>query len=146
MKLSLSAWFTEVPLEMLPGRESKSCSLVSKVIFGRGEGAVAGVRGVAAVVVRVEGLLIVEGEGGDDDDEGTDRGIDGGLVLSGIPFQGSVRVGGKGCVGGGGACVTCTLLFKCLVVSLRVEGVQIMLTGTPFSFVHSSAVFVMAKF
>jgi hypothetical protein len=58
-----------VALEILPGRESEFCSFVSKVIFGRGEGAVAGVRGVAAVVVRVEGLRIVEGEGGDDDDD-----------------------------------------------------------------------------
>ena len=145
MKLSLSVWFTEVPLVMLPGRESEFCSF-SKVIFGRGEGAVAGVRGVAAVVVRFEGLLIVKDEGGHDDDEGTDRGVDGGLVLSGMPFHGSVRVGGKGCVESGGACVTCTLLFGYLIVSLRVESVQIMLPGAPFSFVHSSAVFVMAKF
>jgi hypothetical protein len=75
MKLSLSAWFTQVPLEMLPGRESEFCSFVSKVISGRGEGAVAGMRDVAAVVVRVEGLLVVEGEGGHDDDEGLTVGL-----------------------------------------------------------------------
>ncbi|KAI0251492.1 hypothetical protein BJV78DRAFT_1154298 [Lactifluus subvellereus] len=69
-----------------------------KVVFGRGSGAVAGVRGVAAVGVRVEGLPIGEGEGGDDDgdDEGTGRGVDGGLVLTGLPSQWSVRVGRKG--------------------------------------------------
>ena len=94
--LSLSAWFVDVPLEVLPGRESEFRSFVSKVIFGRGEGAVAGVRGVAAVGVQVEGLSIGEGEGDDEDDEGIGRGVDGGFVLTGLPFQGSVRVGRKG--------------------------------------------------
>ena len=48
--LRLSVWFAEVP----PGHESKFRSLVSKVIFGRGEDGVAGVRFVAAVCLRVE--------------------------------------------------------------------------------------------
>ena len=66
------------------------------VIFGRGEGAVAGMRGVAAVGVWVEGLPIGEGEGegegGDDDEVGVETGcsVDGGLVLMGLPFQGAV--------------------------------------------------------
>ncbi|KAI0251498.1 hypothetical protein BJV78DRAFT_1361474 [Lactifluus subvellereus] len=120
--LRVSAWFADVPLEVLPGRESEFCSFVSKVIFGRREGAVAGVRGVTAVGVRVEGSSIDEsegeGEGGDDDDEGTGRGVDGGLVLTGLPFQGSVS-GGKGCGENGccarGPCVllSLALLFVC---------------------------------
>jgi hypothetical protein len=67
----LSAWFAEVPLEVLPGHESEFRSLV---IFGRGEDGVAGVRCVAVVGVRVEGLPIGEGDG---DDEGTGHGVAG---------------------------------------------------------------------
>ena len=72
-----------------PGHKSEFRSLVSKVIFGRGEDGVAGVRRVAAVSVRIEGLPLGErkGEGGDgddddddDDDEGTGRDVDDGLV------------------------------------------------------------------
>ncbi|KAI9507094.1 hypothetical protein F5148DRAFT_1015432 [Russula earlei] len=74
--LSLSAWFVDVPLEVLPGREREFRSFVTKVIFSPGEGAVAGVQGVAAVGVRVAGR--------------------GGMVLTGLPFRGSVRVGKKG--------------------------------------------------
>ena len=84
MTLCLLSWFADVPLEVLPGCESEFRSFVSKVIFGRGEDGVAGVRRVAAVSVRIEGLLIGErkGEGGDDgdDDEGTGRDVDDGLV------------------------------------------------------------------
>ena len=62
---------------MLPGHESEFRSFV---IFGRGEDGVAGVRCVAGVGVRVEGLPIGEGDGDDDDDddEGTGHGVDGG--------------------------------------------------------------------
>ena len=86
---------------MLPGRKSEFRSFVSKVTFGHGEGTVAGVRDAAAVGVQVEGLPIGEGEGkggeGDGDgDERTGRGVDGGLVLMGLPFQESVRVRRKG--------------------------------------------------
>ena len=91
MTLCLSPWFADVPLKVLPGCESEFRSFVSKVIFGRGEDGVAGVRRVAAVSVRIEGLWIGEhkGEGGDgddddddddDDDEGTGRDVDDGLV------------------------------------------------------------------
>jgi hypothetical protein len=86
MTLCLSQWFADVPLEVLPGCESKFRSLVSKVIFGCGEDGVAGVRRVAAVSVRIEGLPIggSKGKGGDgdddDDDEGTGRDVDDGLV------------------------------------------------------------------
>ena len=71
---------------MLPGGESEFCNFVSKVIFGRGEGAIAG--------VRVEGED--ECERGDDDDEGTGCGVDGRLILTDLPFQGSVRVERQG--------------------------------------------------
>ena len=90
--LRISAWFADVPLEVLPGREGEFRSFVAKVIFGRsGEGAVAGVQGVAAVGVRIEGLHIGQlSEPGDGDDDG------GGMVLTGLPFQGSIRVGRNG--------------------------------------------------
>ena len=45
------------------------------------------------------GCGITDWQGDDDgDDGGTGRGVqvDGGLVLMGLPFQGSMRVGGKG--------------------------------------------------
>jgi len=74
-----------VPLEVLPGREREFRSFVAKVIWGAGGGAVAGVQGVAAVSVRVEGLPIDPHDGG--------RG--GAMVLTGLPFQGSVRIGKK---------------------------------------------------
>jgi hypothetical protein len=92
--LYLTAWFADVPLEVLPGREREFRSFIGKVIFGPGGGAVAGVQGVAAVGVRVEGLPTGEGESGGDEAAG--RGIYGELVLTGLPFQGSVRVGRNG--------------------------------------------------
>jgi len=107
--LRITAWFSDVPLEVLPGREREFRSFVSKVIFGPEEGAVAGVQGVAAVGVRVDGLSIGQksnadgdrdGDGGlvgggkvEDEDEGVNRTA---IVLTGLPFQGSVRVGRKG--------------------------------------------------
>jgi hypothetical protein len=95
--LYVSAWFADVPLEVLPGREREFRSFLAKVIFGPSEGAVAGVQGVAAVGVRVEGLPIGEGEGGDEDDEPDGHGVDDGkLVLAGLPFEGNVRIGRKG--------------------------------------------------
>ena len=80
--LSVSAQFADIPLEVLPGREREFRSFVAKVIWGAGGGADAGVQGVVAVNVRVQGLPI----------EGVDRG---GMVLTGLPFQGSVRIGKK---------------------------------------------------
>ncbi|KAI0265341.1 hypothetical protein BC834DRAFT_825103 [Gloeopeniophorella convolvens] len=76
----ISATLTDVPLEVLPGREREFRSFVGKVIFGAGGGALAGVQGVAAVGVHVEGMPL--GSAGS-----------GGMVLTGLPFQGSVRVG-----------------------------------------------------
>ncbi|KAH9972515.1 hypothetical protein BJV74DRAFT_864960, partial [Russula compacta] len=91
--LRISAWFADVPLEVLPGREHEFRSFVAKVIFGRSsEGAVAGVQGVTAVGVRIEGLHIGQSSetAGDSDGGGS------GMVLTGLPFQGSIRVGRSG--------------------------------------------------
>ena len=88
--LRISAWFADVPLEVLPGREREFRSFVTKVIFGPSEGAVAGVQGVAAVCVQVDGLPIGQPEEGDGEVGGRD------MVLMGLPFQGTVRVGRKG--------------------------------------------------
>ena len=86
----VSAWFTDVPLEVLPGREHEFRSFVTKVIFGPSEGAVAGVQGIAAVCVQVDGLPIGQPE------EGEGEVGSGDMMLMGLPFQGSVRVGRKG--------------------------------------------------
>ncbi len=51
------------------------------MIFGS-EGALAGVQGVAAVAVRVQGLPFENGQGKE-------------MQLEGLPFQGSVRIGKK---------------------------------------------------
>jgi hypothetical protein len=92
----------DVPLEVLPGREREFRNFVTKVIFGPSEGAVAGVQGVAAVCVRVDGLPIGRPEegggdgGGDGDGDGEVEMGGGGMVLMGLPFHGSVRIGRKG--------------------------------------------------
>ncbi len=98
--MSITAWFSDVPFEVLPGREREFRSFVAKVIFGPGNGAVAGIDGVAAVGVRVDGLSIGQEPDGDGSVAGGGRRAgdeDGsGVVLTGLPFQGSVRVGRKG--------------------------------------------------
>ena len=83
--VAVSAEIVDIPLEVLPGREREFSNFVSKVIFGS-QGALAGVQGVAAVAVRVEGLPFASGR----DPE---------MELSGLPFQGSVRIGKKKMVG-----------------------------------------------
>ena len=100
--VSITAWFSDVPFEVLPGREREFRNFVTKIILGSGGGAVAGVGGVAAVGVRVDGLsigqeppdgdVVVAGRGRADDEDDSGAGI----VLTGLPFQGSVRVGRKG--------------------------------------------------
>lgn len=103
--LSITAWFSDVPFEVLPGREREFRNFVAKVIFGPGDGAVAGLDGVAAVGVRIDGLSIGQEPDGDGDGDGVvaggrraeDEDASGaGIVLTGLPFQGSVRVGRKG--------------------------------------------------
>ncbi|CCM06180.1 uncharacterized protein FIBRA_08422 [Fibroporia radiculosa] len=71
----------DVPLDVLPGREREFSNFVTKVIFGT-QGALAGVEGVAAVAVHVQGLPFENGRNGE-------------MELTGLPFQGSVRVGKK---------------------------------------------------
>jgi len=103
--LSITAWFSDVPFEVLPGREREFRNFVAKVIFGPGDGAIAGIDGVAAVGVRIDGLSIgreePDGDGvvagggrrrGAEDEDGSGSG----MVLRGLPFQGSVRVGRTG--------------------------------------------------
>ncbi|KZT08206.1 uncharacterized protein LAESUDRAFT_724225 [Laetiporus sulphureus 93-53] len=77
--VAVSAKLVDVPLEVLPGREREFSNFVSKVVFGTG-GALAGVQGVAAVAVHVQGLPF-------------ENGRDGEMELTGLPFQGSVRIG-----------------------------------------------------
>ncbi|EJF58295.1 hypothetical protein DICSQDRAFT_110426 [Dichomitus squalens LYAD-421 SS1] len=79
--VAVSAQLVDVPLEVLPGREREFSDFMAKVIFGS-QGALAGVQGVAAVAVRVEGLPFANGQ----DPE---------MELAGLPFQGSVRIGKK---------------------------------------------------
>jgi hypothetical protein len=108
--LSITAWFSDVPFEVLPGREREFRNFVTKVIFGAGDGAVAGIDGVAAVGVRVDGLSIGQEADADGDKDrdavmvGGERRAEGegssgsgaGIVLTGLPFHGSLRVGKKG--------------------------------------------------
>jgi len=101
--LSITAWFSDVPFEVLPGREREFRSFIAKVIFGPGGGAVAGIDGVAAVGVRIDGLSIGQEPDGDGVVAGggrrraEDEDVSGaGMVLKGLPFQGSVRVGRNG--------------------------------------------------
>ncbi|KAI9070310.1 hypothetical protein FKP32DRAFT_1639970, partial [Trametes sanguinea] len=79
--VAVSAHIIDVPLEVLPGREREFSNFVSKVIFGT-QGALAGVQGEAAVAARVHGLPFANGR-------------DGEMELTGLPFQGSVRIGKK---------------------------------------------------
>ena len=81
----VTAQVVDVPLEVLPGRDALLRSFIAKVLFSGREGALAGVKGTAAVAVAVDGLP-VEGDDGK-----------GGHVfeLTGLPFSGSVRIGKK---------------------------------------------------
>ncbi|KAH9934536.1 uncharacterized protein BXZ73DRAFT_89597 [Epithele typhae] len=83
--VAVTAKIEDVPLKVLPGREREFSDFVGKVIFGT-QGALAGVQGVAAVAVRVDGLPFANGN-------------DGEMELSGLPFQGSVRIGKKSGLG-----------------------------------------------
>ncbi|KAG9226687.1 hypothetical protein CCMSSC00406_0006088 [Pleurotus cornucopiae] len=74
---SVVANIVEVPLKVLPGRQREFSNFVSKVLF-KTNGAIAGIMGLASVAVNVPGLPM-DGEAG-------------AMELSGLPFQGSVRV------------------------------------------------------
>ncbi|KAK7061020.1 hypothetical protein VNI00_000755 [Paramarasmius palmivorus] len=79
---AVTAKIVDVPLEVLPGRHQEFSDFVGKVIFGR-DGAIAGILGTADVGVLVQGLPL---DGPEHED---------GMVLSGLPFKGSVRIGKK---------------------------------------------------
>ena len=77
----------DVPLQVLPGRETQFRSFVSKVLLSK-EGALAGVKGTSAVRAAIPGLLTgKDGEDGEDSSR---------LELRGLPFEGVVRIGKKG--------------------------------------------------
>ncbi|KAI0922585.1 hypothetical protein AcV5_009518 [Taiwanofungus camphoratus] len=84
--VEVSAKIVDVPLEVLPGREREFSNFVSKVVFGT-NGAVAGVQGIAAVAVHVHGLPF-------------ENGRDGEMEFTGLPFQGSVRIGKRSMLDG----------------------------------------------
>jgi len=86
---SVTAKVDEVPLEVLPGREHLLRSFVAKVLFDK-QGALAGVQGVAAVAASIDGLPVQ-----DDPDDGGGGGEARVIELTGLPFQGSFRVGKK---------------------------------------------------
>ncbi|KZW02787.1 hypothetical protein EXIGLDRAFT_759502 [Exidia glandulosa HHB12029] len=83
----VQAHFEDVPVTVLPGREGRMRSFVSKAIFSK-NGAEAGLNGVTAVAVVVQGLVVPR----EDDEEGDgEREVE----LHGLPVDGNVRVGGK---------------------------------------------------
>ncbi|ESK96511.1 hypothetical protein Moror_7019 [Moniliophthora roreri MCA 2997] len=77
---AVTAKIVDVPLEVLPDRHQEFSDFVGKVIFGR-DGALAGILGSTDVGVLVQGLPLPGPEHGD------------GMVLSDLPFKGSVRIG-----------------------------------------------------
>ncbi|EGO01207.1 hypothetical protein SERLA73DRAFT_159693 [Serpula lacrymans var. lacrymans S7.3] len=80
---AVTANLVDIPMEVLPGRQKEFSNFVSKVIFGS-QGALAGLQGSAAVGVYVHGMPFNNGDS--DDNE---------MELTGLPFQGSVRIGKK---------------------------------------------------
>lgn len=99
--VQVEAKIVDVPLDVLPGRDREFRNFVGKVCFqftypivrsGLNErycqvifgshGALAGVQGVASVVVRIDGLPLSSDDGRD-------------MELDGLPFQGTVRIGKK---------------------------------------------------
>lgn len=59
MMLSISVLFTDVLLEVLPGREREFCNFVVKVIWASGGGADVGMQGVVAVKCRCQPCVCV---------------------------------------------------------------------------------------
>ena len=79
----VTAEVEDVPLEVLPGRDHLLRNFIGKVVFGGKEGALAGVKGTAAVAVVIDGLPL------------EDNGSGHVMELTGLPFSGSFRVGRK---------------------------------------------------
>jgi len=88
----VQAKIEDVAVVVLPGRESRMRSFMSKAIFSR-NGAEAGINGITAVAIIMDGLVAPPPS--QDDDallvEYDMREIE----LHGLPIDGSVRVGGK---------------------------------------------------
>ncbi|KAF8503139.1 hypothetical protein JB92DRAFT_2971659 [Gautieria morchelliformis] len=83
----VTARLIDVPLEVLPGRQGDLSRFVTKVLFSK-DPVVAGIRGVAAVGLSIPGLTIPASSG--PRIEGNE------LILTGLPFEGNVKVGGRG--------------------------------------------------
>ncbi|KAH6903298.1 hypothetical protein BKA70DRAFT_1302126 [Coprinopsis sp. MPI-PUGE-AT-0042] len=77
---AVQAEVKDVPMEVLPGRQKEFSEFVRKVIF-HSDGALAGLLGTAAVEVEVEGLPMEHTKAKSNH-----------LTLTGLPFQGSVRI------------------------------------------------------
>jgi len=78
-----------VLLQMLSSRQKEFSEIGGKVSFGS-TGAVAGIKGCAAITVKVDGLLLdVSSPNGDK--ESGEKGVT--LELTGLPIHGNVRVG-----------------------------------------------------
>ncbi|EJD49684.1 hypothetical protein AURDEDRAFT_182815 [Auricularia subglabra TFB-10046 SS5] len=83
----VQAKFEDVPVAVLPGREGRMRSFVSKAIFSP-KGAEAGLSGVTAVAIVVDGLVAQREDAAEGDPARE-------VELHGLPVDGSVRVGGK---------------------------------------------------
>lgn len=75
------AQVSDVPLVVLPGRDSELRGFIRKVLFNQG-GARAGVAGIAGVAARVGGLVVGSKESGE-------------LEMFGLPLRGEAWVGKK---------------------------------------------------
>ncbi|OCB87323.1 hypothetical protein A7U60_g5652 [Sanghuangporus baumii] len=81
----VTAQVVDVPLEVLPGRDNLLRSFISKVLFSGREGALAGVKGTAAVGVAVAGLPVVDDK---DEEEGGVHVFE----LTRLPFSGTYNI------------------------------------------------------
>ena len=74
---------------------------------------------IVAICVGVEGLQIRENQGGDEVGEVVVHGC---LLLTGLPFWGDTKVGGKGCVESGRCGYrACVLLFLTFSLSSSIK-------------------------
>ncbi|EUC61551.1 transmembrane protein, putative [Rhizoctonia solani AG-3 Rhs1AP] len=79
------AQVSDVPLDVLPGRDGELRAFIRKVLFNPG-GAQAGVAGISAVAARVGGLVVGSKESGE-------------LEMYGLPLRGETWVGKKSMLG-----------------------------------------------
>ncbi|KAF8343990.1 uncharacterized protein EI90DRAFT_3027798 [Cantharellus anzutake] len=87
----VTAEIVDVPLQILPGRDAEFQAFVRKIMLSRGAGVPAGVKGTAAIGIRVEGLTLPRSAFSrpDEDDDQQD------IELEGLTFEGNVTVGKK---------------------------------------------------